>query len=168
MTYQLWYWPNIPGRGEFVRLALEAAVHDRRELGMIILRSFLTTLGIIIGVAAVITMVTLGRGVTADIEEQISSLGSNMFFVFPIQTDRGQLRPFDERDVEAVREQVAGVKFVAGQVRAIVGVELVISRIEAKAKLSQNRSSADIDGVVEGLVAAGNAISATAVRDARP
>jgi putative ABC transport system permease protein len=91
-----------------------------REIRRHILRSFLTTLGIIIGVAAVITMVTLGRGVTADIEEQISSLGSNMFFVFPIQTDRGQYRPFDERDVEAVREQIAGVNFVAGQVEAQV------------------------------------------------
>ena len=80
-----------------------------REIRRHILRSFLTTLGIIIGVAAVITMVTLGRGVTADIEEQISSLGSNMFFVFPIQTDRGPPRPYDERDVEAVRDQVAAI-----------------------------------------------------------
>ena len=87
-----------------------------REIRRHILRSFLTTLGIIIGVAAVITMVTLGKGVTADIEKQISSLGSNVFFVFPINTDRGQIRPFDERDVTAVREQIAGVKFVAGQV----------------------------------------------------
>ncbi|MXO59707.1 FtsX-like permease family protein [Altererythrobacter salegens] len=87
-----------------------------REIRRHILRSFLTTLGIIIGVAAVITMVTLGKGVTADIEEQISSLGSNVFFVFPIQTDRGQIRPFDERDVAAVRDQIAGVKDVAGQV----------------------------------------------------
>lgn len=91
-----------------------------REIRRHILRSFLTTLGIIIGVAAVITMVTLGRGVTADIEEQISSLGSNVFFVFPIQGERGQFRPFDESDVEAVREQIAGVKSVAGQVEANV------------------------------------------------
>jgi putative ABC transport system permease protein len=91
-----------------------------REIRRHILRSFLTTLGIIIGVAAVITMVTLGRGVTANIEEQISSLGSNVFFVFPIQTDRGQIRPFDEKDVEAVREQIAGVNFVAGQVERSV------------------------------------------------
>ena len=94
-----------------------------REIRRHILRSFLTTLGIIIGVAAVITMVTLGKGVTADIERQISSLGSNVFFVFPIQTDRGQIRTFDERDVEAVREQIAGVKFVAGQVeRQVVAI----------------------------------------------
>ncbi|MEO5706448.1 MAG: ABC transporter permease [Alteraurantiacibacter sp.] len=91
-----------------------------REIRRHILRSFLTTLGIIIGVAAVITMVSLGRSVTANISDQISSLGSNVFFVFPIEGDRGQFRPFDERDVTAVREQIAGVKSVAGQVEANV------------------------------------------------
>jgi transcriptional regulator len=45
--------------------------------------------------------------------------------------------------------------FIAGQLRAIVGVELVITRIEAKAKLSQNRPEPDIDGVVAGLTARG-------------
>lgn len=58
--------------------------------------------------------------------------------------------------------------YVNGQLRAIVGVELVISRIEAKAKLSQNRSEADIDGVVESLEARGDAASAAAVRAAKP
>ena len=42
-------------------------------------------------------------------------------------------------------------RFVAGQLRAIVGVELEITRIEAKAKLSQNRPEADVVGAVEGL-----------------
>jgi transcriptional regulator len=42
-------------------------------------------------------------------------------------------------------------RFVAGQLRAIVGVELAITRIDAKAKLSQNRPEADVTGVVEGL-----------------
>ena len=45
--------------------------------------------------------------------------------------------------------------FHAGQLRAIVGVELVISRVEAKFKMSQNRRSTDIDGVVAGLAADG-------------
>jgi len=58
-------------------------------------------------------------------------------------------------------------RFVAGQLRAIVGVEVLISRIEAKAKLSQNRSDADIDGVINGLVSDGDADSAAAVRSAR-
>ena len=57
--------------------------------------------------------------------------------------------------------------FVDGQLRAIVGVEIVISRIEAKAKLSQNRPPADIDGVVAGLTARGDHASADAVQTAR-
>jgi transcriptional regulator len=58
--------------------------------------------------------------------------------------------------------------YVAGQLRAIVGVELVISRIEAKAKLSQNRSAADVDGVAESLEKRGDFASAEAVRAAKP
>ena len=54
-------------------------------------------------------------------------------------------------------------KFYAGQLRAIVGVELAIERIEAKFKLSQNRPAADVDGVIEGLSAAGDPASAAAV-----
>jgi transcriptional regulator len=57
--------------------------------------------------------------------------------------------------------------FVAGQLRAIVGVELQITRIEAKSKLSQNRPPADVDGVVAGLDARGDTASADAVRTAR-
>ena len=45
----------------------------------------------------------------------------------------------------------APTDYIAGQLRAIVGVELVISRVEAKAKLSQNRSPEDVAGVVAGL-----------------
>jgi transcriptional regulator len=58
--------------------------------------------------------------------------------------------------------------FIAGQLRAIVGVELVISRIEAKAKLSQNRPGADIDGVIASLDGRGQVESAEAVRAAKP
>jgi transcriptional regulator len=58
-------------------------------------------------------------------------------------------------------------KFVAGMLRAIVGVELVISRIEAKVKMSQNRPPADVDGVIAGLDARGDTANADAVRAAR-
>jgi transcriptional regulator len=57
-------------------------------------------------------------------------------------------------------------EFIAGQLRAIVGVELLISRIEAKAKLSQNRPAADVEGVISGLRARGDAASADAVERA--
>ncbi|WP_427134447.1 FMN-binding negative transcriptional regulator [Pseudarthrobacter sp. S9] len=59
-------------------------------------------------------------------------------------------------------------RYIAGQLRAIVGVELLITRVEAKLKLSQNRPSADIDGVVAGLDARGHSGAAAAVERARP
>src|SRR5690606_14444006 len=88
-----------------------------RELRRHLLRSFLTTIGIIIGVAAVITMVTLGKGVTASIEQQIASLGSDVLIAFPQPVDDSRPpRPFKDADVVAVREQLAGVRSVAGEV----------------------------------------------------
>lgn len=54
--------------------------------------------------------------------------------------------------------------FVRGQLRAIVGVELVISRIEAKAKLSQNRSEADVEGTIANLTTRGETATAEAMR----
>jgi transcriptional regulator len=59
-------------------------------------------------------------------------------------------------------------KFVAGQLRAIVGVEVAITRIEAKFKLSQNRPAADVDGVVAGLRQDGDEVGASAVERHRP
>jgi len=91
-----------------------------REIRRHVLRSFLTTLGIIIGVGAVVTMVTLGNGATAAISSQISSLGSNLLTVRPGQGfGRGgggaSPPPFELADVDAVRKQVAGVLSVAPQ-----------------------------------------------------
>jgi transcriptional regulator len=73
--------------------------------------------------------------------------------------DSGSERPWSVDD--------APQRFVSGQLRAIVGVELVITRLEAKAKLSQNRPQADIDGVIDGLGRRGDATAADAVRSAR-
>jgi transcriptional regulator len=56
--------------------------------------------------------------------------------------------------------------FIEGQLRAIVGIELLITRIEAKAKLSQNRPAADVAGVIAGLHARGDDRSAGAVEQA--
>lgn len=57
--------------------------------------------------------------------------------------------------------------YIAGQLRAIVGIELRIARIEAKYKLSQNRSGEDVDGVVEGLSQEDRSEMAEAVRAAK-
>ena len=88
-----------------------------REIRRHLLRSFLTTLGIIIGVAAVITMVTLGRGLTADVQEDIAGLGSNVFIIFPSGVESRQPAPFDDDDVVAVRRQIPGVVSAAGSVQ---------------------------------------------------
>ncbi len=58
-------------------------------------------------------------------------------------------------------------EFHAGQLRGIVGVEVVISRVEAKFKMSQNRREADIDGVVAGLAADGLTSASEAVHRLR-
>ena len=57
--------------------------------------------------------------------------------------------------------------YIDGQLRAIVGVELLIDRIEAKDKLSQNRSEADVDGVIAGLEADGERDVSAAMRRTR-
>ncbi len=62
----------------------------------------------------------------------------------------------------------APAPYIAGQLRAIVGVELLIERIEAKAKLSQNRSIADVDGVIAGLDEVDRPALADAMRRVRP
>jgi transcriptional regulator len=56
--------------------------------------------------------------------------------------------------------------YIEGQLRAIVGLELLITRIEAKAKLSQNRPPSDVEGVIEGLAERGDYRSSDAVKQA--
>ena len=89
-----------------------------REIRRHLLRSFLTTLGIIIGVAAVITMVTLGNGLTADVQEDISGLGSNVFIIFPESVEGRAPPPFDDDDIRAVERQIPGVSSAAGTAQA--------------------------------------------------
>ncbi len=82
-----------------------------------VLRSFLTTLGIVIGVSAVITMVTLGNGATQAIQTQISGLGTNLLMVRPGQRafggGGGGVAQFKEADAEAIAAQIGGVAAVA-------------------------------------------------------
>jgi putative ABC transport system permease protein len=95
---------------ETVKLALQAI---RRNA----LRSFLTVLGIVIGVGAVIAMVTIGNGTTAKVTADLSKLGSNLLFVSPGQFGPGRAssdaKAFNARDIEAVKSQLTGVKAVA-------------------------------------------------------
>jgi len=88
-----------------------------RDIRRNLMRSFLTILGIIIGVGAVITMVTLGNGTTEQVKEQISSMGSNMLMITPgKRLGPGQSSstvPFKLSDGEAIAREINSVSAVA-------------------------------------------------------
>ncbi|HOE17368.1 MAG TPA: ABC transporter permease [Syntrophorhabdaceae bacterium] len=88
-----------------------------REIRRNVMRSFLTILGIVIGVGAVITMVTIGGGATLQVKQQISSMGSNMLMVSPgKRLGPGQSSgnvPFKEADAEAISREVGSIAAVA-------------------------------------------------------
>ncbi len=90
------------------------------------LRSFLTLLGIVIGVAAVIAMVTIGNGTTAKVAADMAKLGSNVLFIRPGQFGPGrasnQAKPFNIRDIAALRAQLGGVRAVAPMAQSSVTV----------------------------------------------
>ncbi|MGE3518189.1 MAG: ABC transporter permease [Vicinamibacterales bacterium] len=82
------------------------------------LRSFLTMLGIVIGVSAVVTMVTIGNGTTRSVSAQIASLGSNLLIVSPGQrggpgSAGATAAPLDMADAEAIEDDLAGLRAVA-------------------------------------------------------
>ncbi|WP_374323958.1 ABC transporter permease [Azonexus sp.] len=106
-------------------MLLNALLLALREIRRNLLRSFLTVLGIVIGVAAVITMVTLGNGATRMVAEQISSLGSNLLMVMPGQRlgpgrDSAGAPKFRIADIEAIRQQIGGLQAVAPTVGSAV------------------------------------------------
>ena len=81
-----------------------------REIRRNVLRSFLTILGIVIGVASVIVMVTIGDGATAQVRQQVASLGSNLLVVTPgKRMGPGQssgAAQFSEGDADALRRDL--------------------------------------------------------------
>lgn len=97
----------------------ETLILALRAIRRNIMRSSLTVLGIVIGVAAVITMVTLGGGATAQVKAEISSLGSNMLQMRPGQHMRGpggtrsQADMFEMEDADAIIREISGLEAVA-------------------------------------------------------
>lgn len=88
-----------------------------REIQRNTMRSLLTTLGIVIGVGAVIAMVTLGQGATAKVTSDIANMGKNMLTVMPGAERRGPTSsiatPFTEADADAIKREVSSVAEVA-------------------------------------------------------
>jgi putative ABC transport system permease protein len=90
------------------------------------LRSVLTTLGIIIGVGAVIAMVGIGSGAKAQVEAQIASLGENVILIFSgsvtssgLHTGWGSAGTLKVEDAEAIAREISGVTAVSPEVRTV-------------------------------------------------
>jgi putative ABC transport system permease protein len=107
-----------------------------REIRRNLTRSFLTVVGIVIGVAAVITMVTLGRGATETVRQQIAKMGSNLLILRPGQGWGSWGAPqFFMTDVKAIEDQVPGIRALAPFVNT-----------NAPAVYQENNRNTDIQG----------------------
>jgi len=100
-----------------------------RALGRNTMRSFLTALGIIIGVAAFIAMVVIGEGAKARVEEAFSSMGTNLLIVLPgSSSQRGVFGGFGSQptltwdDLKAIQTEVPSVRHAAPQLRSTASV----------------------------------------------
>jgi putative ABC transport system permease protein len=130
-------------------MILNALVLALREIRRNLMRSFLTSLGIIIGVAAVITMVTLGNGATEKVKSQIASLGSNLLQLRAGQGFHGPggvratALPFNLSDVEAISREISGVEAVAP-----------IAGLATQAIFGNRNWSTSITGSTNGFMAA--------------
>ena len=98
---------------ESVQIALKALYSNK-------MRSALTMLGIIIGVAAVIAMVSIGMGVRSNVQESIASLGSNMLIVSPgssnktgVRSAMGSMQTLKYDDAKAIKEKIKGIDYVS-------------------------------------------------------
>ena len=87
-----------------------------RELRRNVMRSLLTMLGIIIGVGAVVAMVSLGQGATASVQAEISSLGTNVLIVVPGATTVGGAEDI-EKKVPSVTTAMYGTRSVLQAIR---------------------------------------------------
>ncbi|MGE4586575.1 MAG: ABC transporter permease [Mangrovibacterium sp.] len=96
-----------------IKIALNALKRNK-------FRSFLTMLGIIIGVASVIAMLAIGQGSKKSIQDQMSSMGTNMLFAMPgserrggVQMSREDMQTMKLEDVDAIREQCTAISAVS-------------------------------------------------------
>ena len=104
-------WKNL------IRVAIRSILRNR-------MRSLLTMLGIIIGVGAVIALVAVGRGTQAAIEDQITSLGTNLLIVMPgsgkaggVNLGAGSLGALKQQDVEMLKRELKTIENISPMVR---------------------------------------------------
>jgi len=106
--------------GEIIRVAFDAVLANK-------LRSLLTMLGIVIGIAAVITMVALGEGAQRSVEQRLKTLGTNVLTVRPGQSFSGGLgrgqATMTIDDAEALRTNAKHIQAVAPEIESRFQVE---------------------------------------------
>lgn len=110
MSYEIYTRMNYSNT---IKIALNALKRNK-------FRSFLTMLGIIIGVASVIAMLAIGQGSKKSIQDQMSSMGTNMLFAMPgserrggVQMSREDMQTMKLEDVDAIREQCTAISAVS-------------------------------------------------------
>ncbi|EHQ91947.1 ABC transporter permease [Desulfosporosinus youngiae] len=119
---------------ESIRVSLRALRANK-------LRSALTMLGIIIGVAAVIAMVGIGNGATASITSQIQGMGSNLLTISPGQTNTGGVNGGAGSSASLTMTDVSKIK-VGGAVKAVAP----LTSTNAQVVLGSGNTSASING----------------------
>jgi ABC-type antimicrobial peptide transport system permease subunit len=157
-----------------VRLALRSLNRNR-------LRTLLTMLGIIIGVAAVLTMVALGTGARASVEDEVGSAGTNLIFVTSgnytrggesvgIAAGLGGAKTLTPGDADAIASSVAGIRFISPGVSTrlfLVGGDGA-GGANAKREFARVQGiSADFAQMYGWTLAAGQPLTAEDVRESR-
>jgi putative ABC transport system permease protein len=101
-----------------IKIAISALLRNK-------MRAFLTMLGIIIGVASVITMLAIGQGSKKSIQDQVSNMGSNLLFIMPAGQFRGGVqlgntssKSLTLEDIDALRSQSTAISKISPEVRS--------------------------------------------------
>ncbi|MBS1155348.1 MAG: multidrug transporter substrate-binding protein [Proteobacteria bacterium] len=150
-------------------MILNAFLLALREIRRNLMRAFLTVLGIVIGVAAVVTMVTLGNGATQMITSQVASLGSNLLIVMPgtrMGPGGGGNPPpnFQESDVTALLDNINGIRLAAPATNS----SLTVQYLQANLTTRVTGSTADYFEIGNWQLASGRIFTDSEQRSARP
>ena len=150
-------------------MILNAFLLALREIRRNLMRAFLTVLGIVIGVAAVVTMVTLGNGATQMITTQVASLGSNLLIVMPgsrMGPGGGGNPPpnFQESDVAALIDNINSIRLAAPATNS----SLTVQYLQANLTTRITGSTTDYFEIGNWQLASGRIFTDSEQRSARP
>ncbi len=130
-------------------MIINALILAFRQISRNYLRAFLTMLGIIIGTGSVVVMISLGNSTSKQIQNSISSLGSNILILIPARgldtTGESLSRYFNQQEVDMIADRVYGIRALApiGQGSALI-------------QYMQNSRETETYGVTDGYFVAGN------------